>query len=47
MEGKSVVSFDKKIISFWKKKTDDPRKESITEDPQEEPSLRTQEGPFH
>lgn len=47
MEGKSVVSLDKKIILFWIKKTDDPRKDSITEDPKEEHSLRTQEGPFY
>ena len=33
---KEVVGFDKKIVTCQKKRTDDPREESITENPEEE-----------
>ena len=31
---KVLAHFDKKIAAYRKKKTDDPREESITEDPE-------------
>ena len=44
---KVIARFDKKKAACRKKNIDDPREESIIEDPEEEPSLRTERGPYH
>ena len=42
-----VACFDKKVLAHPKKRTDNPKEESITEGPCEEPSTKEIKEPYH